>query len=172
MFRGADVLQAVQQYHPHVVLLDINLPAPNGIECVRQLATHFPAVRAIMLTMYAYQWFIDECRKTGAAAYLLKDVRIPAMLDTIRRVLTGERVFPASPKTDLHEDDPFVTQFKLTPSEIKVIALIRQGLSNPQIGEKLFVGAETIKSHRRNIYQKLNISHVSELIEFARQHGI
>ncbi len=172
VFRGIDVLPAVQEHTPHVVLLDINLPAPNGIECVRQLSVAFPAVRTVMLTMYAYQHFIDECQEAGAAAYLLKHIRVPAMLDTIRRVLTGERVFPATPATDLYADDDFVIRFKLTPTEIKIISLIRQGCSTKQIGEKLFVSFETVKSHRKNIYRKLNIAHLHELLNFARENGI
>ena len=171
VFRGTDVLPAVQEYRPHVVLLDINLPTPNGIDCVRQLATSFPAVKTVMLTMYAYQRFIDECRNAGAAAYLLKHVRIPAMLDTIRRVLAGERIFPESTATDLHAEDNFVMRYKLTPTELKIISLIRQGLSTSQISEKLFVGFETVKSHRKNIYRKLNITHLSELLDFAKENG-
>ncbi len=172
VFRGADVLPAVHQHSPHVVLLDINLPAPNGIECVRALSAAFPAVKTVMLTMYAYQRFINECREAGAAAYLLKHVRVPAIIDTIRRVLTGERIFPTSPTADLHADDSFVVRFKLTTTEVKIISLIRQGLSTPQIGEKLFFGTETVKSHRKNIYRKLGITHLSELLDFAREHGL
>lgn len=173
VFRGADVLPAVHQHTPHVVLLDINLPAPNGIECVRALSAAFPAVKTVMLTMYAYKRFINECREAGAAAYLLKHVRVPAMLNTIRRVMTGERIFPTQPASaDLHADDSFVARFKLTPTEVKIISLIRQGLSTPQIAEKLFVGFETVKSHRKNIYRKLNIAHLAELLNFARENGL
>jgi DNA-binding NarL/FixJ family response regulator len=172
VFRGSDVLPAVHEYSPDIVLLDINLPVPNGLECVRQLSVAFPSVKTIMLTMYGYRRFINECYEAGAAAYLLKHVRVPAMLDTIRRVLAGERIFPSPPTTDLHADDSFVVRFKLTPTEIKIIKLLRLGLSNPQISHKLFVGVETVKSHRKNIYRKLGITHLSELINFAQEHGL
>ena len=172
VFRGGDVLPAVHECSPNIVLLDINLPAPNGIECLQQLSATFPSVKTIMLTMYAYRRFINECYDAGAAAYLLKHVRVPAMLDTIRRVLAGERIFPTPPTPDLHADDSFVVRFKLTPTEIKIIKLIRLGLSNPQIGDKLFVAVETVKSHRKNIYRKLAITNLSELINFAIEHGL
>ncbi|MEZ0539112.1 response regulator [Fibrella arboris] len=172
VFRGGDVLPAVQQYAPHVVLLDINLPVPNGIDCLRQLSATYPAVKTVMLTMYAYQHFITECREAGAAAYLLKSVRVPVMLDTIVRVLTGERIFPAPTVPDMHAEDSFVTRFKLTPTELKIIALIRQGRSTQQIGDQLFVSFETIKSHRKNIYRKLNITHLSQLLDFAHEEGL
>ncbi len=84
----------------------INLPAPNGIECVRALLAAFPAIKTVM------------------------------------------------------------------PTEVKTISLIRQSLSTPQIVEKLFVGTETVKSHRKNIHCKLNITHLSELLDFAREHGL
>ncbi|MBO0934692.1 response regulator [Fibrella aquatilis] len=172
VFRGADVLPAVQAHTPHVVLLDINLPAPTGIECLRQLSDTYPAVKTIMLTMYAYKRFVDECRGAGAAAYLLKHVQISTMIDTIRRVLIGERIFPTSPTVDLHAADSFVVRFKLTPTELKVIRLMRQGLNTQQIGDQLFVSFETVKSHRKNIYRKLTITHLSDLIAFAHEHGL
>ncbi|WP_020603414.1 response regulator [Spirosoma spitsbergense] len=172
VFRGSDVLPAVHECSPDIVLLDINLPAPNGIECVRQLSATFPSVKTIMLTMYAYRRFINECYDAGAAAYLLKHVRVPAILDTIRRVLAGERIFPTPPTIDLHADDSFVVRFKLTPTEIKIIKLIRLGLSNPEIGHKLFIAVETVKSHRKNIYRKLAITNLSELINFAIEYGL
>ncbi|WP_375448274.1 response regulator [uncultured Fibrella sp.] len=172
VFRGSDVVPAVQRYSPHVVLLDINLPVPNGIDCLRQLSATYPAVKTVMLTMYAYQHFINECREAGAAAYLLKHVRVPVMLDTIARVLIGERVFPVPTVPDMHAADSFVTRFKLTPTELKIIALIRQGRNTQQIGEQLFVSFETVKSHRKNIYRKLNITHLSQLLDFAHEQGL
>jgi DNA-binding NarL/FixJ family response regulator len=170
--RGADLLPAVQAHTPHVVLLDINLPAPNGLDCLRNLSATYPAVKTVMLTMYAYQRFVAECREAGAAAYLLKHVQIPVMLDTIRRVLTGERVFPATPTLDLHAADSFVARFKLTPTEVKIIGLIRQGANTQQLADQLFISQETVKSHRKNIYRKLEISSLQELLAFAYEQGI
>lgn len=173
VLRGIDVLPAVQQLAPHVVLLDINLPAPNGIECVRQLVAGFQEVKAVILTMYDYQRFIQESREAGAAGYLLKHTHIAEIISTIYRIQSGERVFPEKALPDSAKaDSSFVTEFKLTPTEINVIRLIRQGFSSTQIGEQLFVGYETVKSHRKNIYRKLNIKHLSELLEFARAHNL
>lgn len=175
VLRGTDVLPAVQHLTPHLVLLDINLPAPNGVACVRELAAEFPTVKAIILTMYNYQRFIQECREAGAAGYLLKQARASEIIQAIYQVLSGKRVFPDlvpfHPPAD-EQGSGLTEQYKLTPTEIKVIALIRQGLSSTQIGEQLFVGYETVKSHRKNIYRKLNINHLSALLEFARAHNL
>ncbi len=175
VLRGADVLPAVLQLAPHLVLVDINLPAPNGIACVRQLTAEFPGVKAIMLTMYDYHRFQQEAREAGAAGYLLKHIRVSAIVDAIYRVMAGTNIFPDTAISDQsgnHPGNRLTEQYKLTPTEIKVITLIRQGLSSTQIGEQLFVGYETVKSHRKNIYRKLNINHLSGLLEFARIHHL
>ncbi|AQG81661.1 response regulator transcription factor [Spirosoma montaniterrae] len=172
VFRADDVLHTVQRLSPQVVLMDINLPQQTGIECAQMLLHHFPALHIVMLTMYNYRKFIDECRALGVSGYMLKHERIETIVETIQRVWAGERVFPDEPSGHQHETNWFVREFGLTPTEIKIIGLIRQGLSSQQIAGQLFVSFETVRSHRKNIYRKLNIDHVAKLLDFANEHGI
>ncbi|GAA4414640.1 response regulator transcription factor [Nibrella viscosa] len=172
VFRGEDVRPAVLRHAPDVVLLDINLPTLNGIDCARQLRKDAPTVRLIMLTMYAYRKFIDECRQMGVSGYLLKSERADVIIGTICRVQNGETVFPEMPNNHAHDKDEFVRRFKLTPTEVKIIRLIHQGLSSQQIAERLFVSFDTVRSHRKNIYRKLEINHLSELLTFAGEFGL
>ncbi len=172
VFRADDVLHAVQRLSPDVVLMDINLPQQTGIDCARTLLHHVPDLHVVMLTMYNYRKFIDECRELGVSGYVLKDERIEVIIDAIKRVMAGERVFPTEPSNHRNQPDRFVQQFGLTPTEVKIIGLIREGLSSQQIAERLFVSFETIRSHRKNIYRKLNIDHVAKLLDFANEHGL
>ncbi|WP_247235532.1 response regulator transcription factor [Telluribacter sp. SYSU D00476] len=172
VYRGEDVLPAVQRFSPHIVLLDINLPKLNGIDCARLIIKHSPSVRVIMLTMYAYRKFIKECYALGIAGYLLKNERADTIIDTIHKVMNGHLVYPETHPSNAHEDDFFIKKFKLTPTEIKIIGMIRRGLSSQQIANTLYVSFETIRSHRKNIYRKLSINHVSELIDFANEYGL
>lgn len=172
VFRGNDVLPAVQATMPGVILLDINLPNQTGIECARQVLQAHPDIRIIMLTMYGYRKFIDQCRQTGVAGYLLKYERIDVILHAIYAVCQGGTVFPKSDMLNQHEEDFFIRQFRLTPTELKIIALLVQGLSSQQIAAQMHTGYETIRSHRKNIYRKLDITHLSELIAFASEYTI
>ena len=172
VFDGTAVLPAVLAHTPDVVLLDINMPRRNGLDCARELIRDFPRAHIIMLTMYAYRKFIDECHAIGVAGYLLKHERAEVIVQSIRRVLAGERVFPPKQATAVHEADFFIRQFKLTPTELKIIGLIRQGLSSQQMANRLFTSFETVRSHRKNIHRKLEISRIAELIEFATEHGL
>lgn len=170
VFRGNDVLPAVHRTQPDVVLLDINLPQQTGLSCARQLLDAYPAIRIIMLTMYGYRKFIDQCRQIGVAGYLLKHERIDLIIRTIHDVYDGKTSFPQGELISSHEEDFFIRQFKLTPTELKIITLIRQGLSSQQVAAQLHIGYETVRSHRKNIYRKLEITHLSELIAFANEY--
>ncbi|GAB4016461.1 response regulator [Spirosoma koreense] len=172
VFQGDEVLPAISQYQPDVVLLDINLPQVNGIECARQIIDSYPDVRIIMLTMYDYQKLIDECRSIGVSGYLLKSERAETILRVIERVYAGETHFPALPARPHFENNVFISHYKLTPTEVKIISLIHQGLSSQQIADQLFISFETVKSHRKNIYRKLNISSLAELINFANEYAL
>lgn len=173
VFRGSDVLLAVHRLGPDVVLLDINLPAPNGLDCARRLRQEFPAVWVVMLTMYAYPKFVEECRRLGVAGYLLKEERVETIVSALQRVGAGGTVFPkTAPAPNAHEGDEFVQRFKLTPTEVKLIGLLRRGWSSQEIAAQLFVSFDTVRSHRKNIYRKLGINHLSELVDFARENGL
>ncbi len=158
VYDGRDVIPVVHQHQPDVVLLDINLPHRNGVDIAQQLRREFPCVKVIIVTMYSYQKLIEELQEVGVAGYLLKSASSERLITCLNRVISGNVFFDHPPNeraTDTRETDPFVKQFSLTPREIEIIRLIRNGLSTFQIAEKLFVSAETIKTHRRNIYYKL-----------------
>jgi len=177
VWRGNEVLPAVHRLSPDVVLLDINLPQLSGIDCARLLVRDFPSVRVLMLTMYDYQKFIDQCRSIGVAGYLLKSERVETIIQTVRQVYSGQTNglpdhFPNAPASHGSDDDALVRRFNLTPTEVKIIGLVHKGLSSQQIAGRLFVSYETVKSHRKNIYRKLNIAHLSELINFANEYVV
>ncbi|GAB3640139.1 LuxR C-terminal-related transcriptional regulator [Spirosoma arcticum] len=172
VFRGNDVLPAIQQHAPHVILLDINLPQQTGIVCAQQAMLAFPELHVVMLTMYGYRKFVDQCRSIGVAGYLLKHERAEVIIHTLKQVQAGQRCFPTDPTSNRHEADFFVRQFKLTPTELKIIGLIRTGLSSQQIADRLFISFETVRSHRKNIYRKLDITHLSELLNFASEYAL
>jgi DNA-binding NarL/FixJ family response regulator len=176
VFTAADALSAVHRLHPQLVLLDINLQGTNGIDLGIQLIRQFTGLRVILLTMYNQPKLLEEARRAGLQGYLLKEATTDQLLTGIRTVLSGGTFFKlddpeSSPMNDLFNDD-FARRLNLTFREVEIIRLICQGLSSEQIAEQLNLSIETIKTHRKNIYFKLNISKVADLIQFAIKQGL
>ena len=125
--------------------------------------------------MYNESKFIEQSKLLQVHGYLLKHSTKEELITGIDSVLNGNIYYDPKlnqTKTNLHHDDYFVKQFSLSPREIDVIRLIKKGMSNSEVANVLFIGEETVKSHRKNIYFKLNIAKVTELIAFADKYGI
>ncbi|QIP12687.1 response regulator transcription factor [Spirosoma aureum] len=175
VYDGRDVIPVIHKLQPDLVLLDINLPHRNGIEIARQIRLEFPKVRIVIVTMYSYQKLIEELQTVGVAGYLLKSASPDKLLACLESVISGRPYFD-KPINDqimnLYETDKFIKQFNLTPRELEIINLIRNSLSTSQIADQLFLSEQTVKTHRKNIYYKLGINKLSELIQFANEQGL
>ncbi|MFD2573549.1 response regulator [Spirosoma soli] len=175
VYDGRDVIPVIHKLQPDLVLLDINLPHRNGLDIARQIQREFIHVRTVIITMYNYQKLYSELRAIGVAGYLLKSASSDQLLTCLRSVANGKPYYdylPSEQVIDPYGDDKFIKQFNLTPREVEIINLIRNSLSNLQIANKLFLSEETVKTHRKNIYYKLGINKLSELIQFANQQGL
>jgi DNA-binding NarL/FixJ family response regulator len=176
VFNGKNVLETVHTTAPDIVLLDINLPSNNGFEIAKMLRESFPKVQIIFLTMYNEKRFVEQAKELGVDGYLLKDSTQAELLHSIKTVWNGNQYYDKkllqNESKNVHHNDYFVKRFSLSPREIEIIQMIKQGFSNPEIAKKLFIGEETVKSHRKNIYYKLDITKVTELIAFAEQNGL
>ena len=175
VFSGNDVIPGIQTARPDLLLLDINLPNRNGLDIARQVVREFPHVRIVIISMYSYQKFVDEVKAIGVFGYLLKSASLQELLICLQSVTDGIPYF--DPKLNdksslLHENDEFIKRYKLSPRELEIIVLMKQGLATPKIAERLFISVETVKTHRKNIYYKLAINNVAELIQFATEHGL
>ena len=176
VFDAEGVLPAIQTLRPDLVLLDINLRGSNGIDVGRKILVNFPMVKVLILTMYDQPKLLDETRRAGLHGYFLKDSNPIDLFGAIRAVLNGERVFDkrvrsAEPPADPFGDD-FAQRLNLTFREVEIIRLIRDGLTNEQIAVRLGISPLTIKTHRKNIHSKLNLTNVADLVQFANKHNL
>lgn len=175
VFDGKDVLYTMLLKVPDVILLDINLPSINGFEVAKEIKKSFETVKIIFLSMYTEPRFIEQSQQLNIDGYLLKNSTKEELIRGIDSVLKGINYY--DPKLDqtrqnLHHDDYFVKQFSLTPREVEIIRMIKDGLNTSEIAEKLFLGLETVKTHRKNIYYKLSITKSTELIKFALENNL
>ena len=177
VFKADEVMAAISILTPHLILLDINLQGTNGIDLGKKILVDFPLGRVVMLTMYSQVKLLEETRKAGLHGYLLKDATTIELLRCVRAVLAGETFFDTHIMTasEVAQDpfgDDFARRLNLTFREVEIIRLIKNGFTNEQIADELHISAFTVKTHRKNIYFKVGVNNVVELIQFATRHGL
>lgn len=164
-----EALKALPADKPEVVLMDINLPGMNGVECVRQLKQLMPSLQVMMLTVYEDTENIFNALAAGATGYMLKRTSRDELLEAIREVHRGgspmttpiarkvvqsfQRAAPATPATEA-----------LSPREQEVLDCLAQGFLYKEIAEKLSISYETVHTYIRRIYEKLQVRTRTEAV--------
>ncbi|HEV2456026.1 MAG TPA: response regulator transcription factor [Verrucomicrobiae bacterium] len=169
-----EALKELPAVKPDVVLMDINLPGMNGVECVRQLKKAAPEIQIIMLTVYEDTENIFDALAAGASGYLLKRTTSAELVSAIRDVLRG-----GSPMTahiarkvvqSFQKSAPAQPAENLSEREQQVLDLLSQGLMYKEIAEKLQISYETVHTYIRRIYEKLRVRTRTEAVaKFLRQ---
>jgi len=173
---GHDVLKKIEELHPDVILMDINMPEQNGIEVMAMVKKKYSAVKVIMLTMYNHDEYFLSAIREGADGYLLKDAPSQQVVEAIRSVVRGESVIhPSMTKKllDFHvlkRDAP--QREELTEREKEVLHCLLEGLSNKEIAEKLFISDKTVTIHLSKIFKKLNVKSRSQAVIHTIQNQI
>lgn len=164
-----EAIPALARLKPNVILMDINLPRRNGIECVAELKTLVPASRCIMLTAFEENDLIFQALAAGALGYLLKGMRPARLLESIREVHAGgspmsgqiaRKVVAFFQKPLAHR--PIGAQ--LSEREEQVLALLVQGLLYKQIGPQIGVSLATVRTYAQRIYEKLQVHTRTEAV--------
>jgi two-component system, NarL family, response regulator DevR len=177
---GAEAIKQVQAHHPHVVVMDIRMPGTiNGIEACEQIVKNAPETRVIMLTSYAEDDLVKEAIRAGAVGYVLKRVGSRQLIEDILAVARGEAVVDPSMTKALLDEVKQAAELQeasafseLTPQEIRILALMVEGMTNREIANKLFLGEGTVRNYVGNILSKLNVANRAEAAVFAVKHHI
>ncbi|MCD9015899.1 response regulator transcription factor [Parachryseolinea silvisoli] len=167
---GEQVLQFLARQHADIIVLDINMPVMNGIKCAEKVKAKYPAVKILILTMYAQKSFLEEIIRIGIEGCLLKSNTGKELSDAIIRVMEGKSYFDLIQSFCTDENE--TTSFKLSDREIEIVKLLCEGLTSTQIAEKLFIADQTVKTHRKNILRKIGAHNTSQLVQFALNNRI
>jgi DNA-binding NarL/FixJ family response regulator len=165
-----EALPVLRKSPPHVAILDIELGAESGIEGVKKVHEICPATGIFMLTVFEDTEKIMASIKAGALGYLLKKDSPEKILEAIQTVYRGEGIVNGSMTRKLFEHFSAPDQMKklgqynLTRRETEITGLLMEGLSYKEIASRLFISVDTLNSHVRNIYSKLDVHSKSELI--------
>lgn len=175
---GQRAVELARQYQPQIVVLDIGMPEPNGIDAIRQILKACPACEILVLTLHESEQLAQEVLKAGARGYILKS---DASRDLVTAVDALHRHMPFfTPKIAGMVLNGFLqaaipgsgrrAMAKLTPREREIVQLLGEGKSNKGIASTLGISIKTAETHRANVMHKLGIRSRAELVQYALQN--
>ena len=183
---AADGHQALARFpaaRPQVVVLDLQIPGPNGVEVTASVLRTDPSARVLILSASGEQDDVLEAVKAGATGYLVKSASREELLDAVRRVARGDSVFTPglaglvlgefrrlSDPASATRDDPLHPE--LTERETEILKMVAKGLSYKQIAERLVLSHRTVQNHVQNTLRKLQMHNRVELTRYAIERGL
>ena len=165
---GLEALDSFRNLRPDVTLMDIHLPGMSGIEAMLAVRAEFPTARIVVLTAYRGDVQALRAFKAGAVGYLLKNMLRKELLDTIRIVHAGRRRIPDEIAKELGEHS---LEDALTEREIQVLKMVAGGTPNKVIASQMSLAEPTVKSHLKNIFQKLGANDRTHAVTIAIRRG-
>ena len=175
---GEEAIKIVEEFIPDVVLMDLIMPGMDGVETTRHIKKISPRTQVVVLTSFHEDSHIFPALKAGATSYILKDMKMDKLVESLERAVAGEvTLHPLVARRVLQNfqgDDPEEQPLfaDLTDREQEVLRLIANGLSNSEIAMKLVISENTVKGHVSNILSKLHLADRTQVAVFAWQKGI
>ncbi|MBE0643411.1 MAG: response regulator transcription factor [Bacteroidetes bacterium] len=180
---GSEVLTLVEQHLPDLVILDISMPKISGIEATRMLRSKYPELKILALTVHSDEEYVYRMLKAGANGYILKTAGKKEIFHAASSVLSGATFFSPTVSNIViggfierawvengaatDSDQAADGDSPLTRREKEILCLIAEGLSNREIGTKLFISVRTVNTHRTNLMQKLDLHDTAGLVRYA-----
>jgi NarL family two-component system response regulator LiaR len=172
---GREGIALAKQHMPDVMLMDLLMDDGNGIEATKEILAFHPTCKILILTSYYDEEQVFPALEAGAFSYLLKTLPAGKIAEAVRDAMNGQATIAPKvtdlmmmklrPKDRMLHDD-------LTEREIDVLKCLGDGLSNQEIGERLFIGVKTVKTHVSNILAKLEVTDRTQAAVYANRHGI
>jgi len=183
---GRSAFEAAVDLSPDIVLMDLSLPAPNGIETTQRIKRELPAAGIIVLAMNEDEDALFDAIKAGAAAFILKDVGPDDLVTIIRRVSAGEylindkvfskptvasRVLREFRELAIYGQEAAPIFAPLSPREVEILDNIAQGMTNKQVAYALSISEQTVKNHMSSILRKLSVNDRTQAVVYAMRQG-
>ncbi|MFF4597736.1 response regulator [Amycolatopsis sp. CA-161197] len=183
---GLAAVELVRELHPDVVLMDIRMPAMDGLEAARRVLADDPRCKVLMLTTFDLDSYVYQALAAGASGFLLKDVTPEHLVAAVRLVDTGDALLApsitrrlverfasaAAPAPAAAVPLPHRDLSALTPRELEVLALLGRGRSNTELAAELTLSEATIKTHVARIFAKLSLRDRAQAVVLAYETGL
>lgn len=171
---GQELIEKTRVVNPDLIITDIDMPVLSGVEAVRVLRKESTALKILVLTMHKDKAMFLKLKEAGANGYIHKNCDKEELFFAINQLLKGKGFM----SSEIQEaDNSFkvqdsATEVDLTKREVEILIHITEGLTNVEIGQKLFISDRTVDTHRTNLMKKLNVKNVAGLIRFAYTHAL
>jgi len=179
---GAEAVELAKRLLPHIVLMDVRMPGMNGIEATRRIVLSGVESRVLILTTFDLDEYVYEALRVGASGFLLKDVTAAQLVEGVRVVAAGEAMLAPTVTRRLLErftavlpggDEPAPPSLQsLTGREREILTLLASGLSNAELGGRLYLSEPTIKTHLSSIFRKLGVRDRVQAVIAAYDAGL
>jgi two-component system NarL family response regulator len=179
---GEEVVRVAEETVPDVILMDIRMPKVSGIDATKILRDSVPGAKVVMFTVSDEDNDLYEAIRAGAVGYLLKEVAIDEIAESVRAVYQGQSLISGSMAAKLvvefnnllarSEKQPKAPGPRLTDRELQILRCVAEGKSNKDIGEELFISENTVKNHVRNILEKLHLHSRMEAVMYAVRENL
>jgi DNA-binding NarL/FixJ family response regulator len=176
---GREALSIISERKPDIAILDIAMPRLNGLEAARQIQSHHPSVRVLILSMYENEEYVKQALIAGVSGYILKDSAVEELVWGIRAITQGHHFL--SPPICTKVVREYIKDFggkakkmaldNLTSREREVLQLVAEGKSTKAVASLLFISPKTVEAHRSNIAKKLKTKSYAELRDYAIKKG-
>jgi len=177
---GYEAIDLAALHKPEVILLDVGMPRLSGPDAAMSISQKAPGVRIVMVSMHSYEAYVLRALKAGARGYLLKASPEADVLAAVRAVAAGHAYFSPSITKLLVEEYVLEARRRgvdnsydlLSVREKEILLLLASGKSNRGIAEQLHISVSTVETHRNNVFQKLHLHNLAELILYAVRKGL
>lgn len=169
---GRAAVDLVARLNPDVALLDLRMPVQDGVAATAEIVSSPATTQVLILTTYDTDEEIERAVEAGAVGYLLKDATRQQLADAIRSAAHGETVLapPVAARLMARMREP--APVALSPRESDVLRAVADGLSNAEIGERLFIAEATVKTHLLRIFAKLDVNDRTRAVVVAMERGL
>lgn len=165
---GLELLELLKKSCPNLVVLDISMPNLRGLEAIREIKKYYPQVKVLVLTMHRKKEFIRQALADGADGFLLKEDPSGELIRAVQALKKGEKYLSRLISDDLIRLTlEFDQNDTLTSREKEVLILLAEGKKSQEIANALFISVNTVRRHRYNIMEKLNINNLADLVKYA-----
>ena len=169
---GVEGVDLAVAERPDIVLMDLRMPGGDGVEATGRIMSAAPGVRVMVLTTYESDRDILRAIEAGASGYLLKDATPKELADAVRAAARGETVLAPRVASTLVRQVRSPAPPALSARETEVLRLVAGGLTNADIGKRLFISEATVKTHLLRVFNKLDVADRTAAVTTAMRHGL
>lgn len=170
---GAELLARLREVAVDLLLLDLAMPGPSGIDLIRLLQAEHPALPVLVLSMHNEAPIVTRVLKSGAAGYVTKDCAPEVLLAALRKVLAGGRfIDPALVDAVIFHGDDAAPAPALSPREQQILEMISAGLALGEIADRLHLSPKTVSTHKMRLMHKLELHSNADLLKYALRQGL